>query len=51
MFNQTPVNKHGGIGQLVPGYGFYDRLGGRLAETLVTLVEGLLSLCASLRRR
>ena len=50
MFNRHSANNEANIGQLVPGYGFYDRLGSSLAEGLVNLVEAIFSLFASMRR-
>jgi len=50
MFNHHNAKNSSNIGQLIPGYGYYDSLGDSLAEGLLNLVEGVLSLFASLRR-
>ena len=50
MFNQHNENPESNLGQLIPGYGYYDRLGDRLAESLLNLVETIISLLSSSRR-
>jgi len=50
MFNQHNGKNHSNMGQLVPGYGYYDRMGDSLAEGLLNLVENIISLFAGLRR-
>jgi hypothetical protein len=50
MFSHDNSKNHSNMGQLVPGYAFYDNLGNSLAEVLVNLVENLFALVAALRR-
>ena len=50
MFNQHRDTDNKIVSQLVPGYGYYDRLGDSLAESLVNMFEAIFSLFASLRR-
>ncbi len=44
MSNQKPHIEYAPICDFVPGYAFYDGIGGKLAEQLVDLVEWLLGL-------
>jgi hypothetical protein len=50
MYSQTNGNYSGIIGQVVPAYGFYDRIGNGLAESLVNIFEKLFALLAWFRR-
>jgi hypothetical protein len=50
MFNQHRADNASNISHLVPGYGYYDRLGDSLAEGLLDLIEAIASLFASMRR-
>ena len=50
MFNKHRDTDNNIVSQLVPGYGYYDRLGDSLAESLLNMVEAIFSLFASLRR-
>jgi len=50
MFNQNSARNRSNLGQIIPGYGYYDRMGDSLAENLLNLVEAMLSLVAFLRR-
>jgi len=50
MYNQTNSINSGFGGQVVPAYGFYDRIGNGLAEGLVNIFEKLFGLLAWFRR-
>ncbi len=50
MYNQTSNKNHSIISQMIPAYGFYDRMGDGLAEGLVNLLEKIFDLVASFRR-
>jgi len=50
MYNQTDSKNHSVMSQMIPAYGFYERVGDGLAEGLVNLVEVFLSLVARFRR-
>jgi hypothetical protein len=50
MYHQTGSKKHSVIGQIIPAYGFYDRMGEGLAEGLVNILEKFFGLIARFRR-
>lgn len=50
MINQHNSKNQSNMGQLIPGYAYYDRLGDSLAEALLNLIENIISLFTSLRR-
>ena len=50
MFDQRNASNNQHVTQLIPGYGYYDRLGDSLAEGLLNLVEMIFSLFDYLRR-
>jgi hypothetical protein len=50
MYNQNNSSNSGIIDQVVPAFGFYDRIGDGLAESLVNIFEKLFALLAWLRR-
>ena len=50
MYNQTDSKKHSIMSQMIPAYGFYDRIGDGLAESLVNLFEIFFGMIARFRR-
>ena len=50
MYTNGSKPRHPPIVHLVPGYGFYERIGAGLAENLVNLIELLVAVFNPARR-
>lgn len=49
MYNQPGSKNHSILSQMIPAYGFYDRVGDGLAEGLINLFEVFFGLVARFR--
>ena len=50
MYKQTDRKNFSVIDQVVPAFGFYNRIGDGLAESLVNIIEACIALVARFRR-